>query len=494
MRLRGLTFFGCLASAAALAIVQPSCTSSAKAPPSDAGPPAGFTIGVSNSLTGGLAAIGPALHNAWSVAQSYINAQGGILGKPLRFTELDDGTDDYTASDDGGRVTGVASQLLALNVAAVIGPNGSSQVRTVQNLFFTHQFLEITATATSTVLEDAQPMDGGRFLFRTVPADDLQGRALAKLANLGPASFLADGGGVGTLVRKKVPNDVNEAGDDGAVSQDAATVPDSAAPVSGAGCQNIAMFYYSDSYGAPMEAVFKEFYTGANIATEVTVSDSVKADYSVEVGKILGAHPDCLAMIVYDDVGDTFLRQLKSSANGTIPFAVMGTDGVYDSSFLTGGLANASDPAATTVVEGSYGTNPDTNPPDSPDYQFFKNLYTTQYPLAPGQTDVDAYASNEFDAAMLIALAIEKAGGVDDRVKLRDSLLAISSGTGRAHGPGDFIGALEDIQNGIAIDYTGASGPCEINPATGNVSAGYIVWHVENGAFVTLAHIKATDL
>ena len=92
---------------------------------------------------------------------------------------------------------------------------------------------------------------------------------------------------------------------------------------------------------------------------------------------------------------------------------------------------------------------------------------------------------------MLIALGHQKAGG-DERpqVKLRDSLLAISSGTGKAHGPGTFSNAVQDIQNNIPIDYTGASGFSSIDPGTGGVTAGYIVWHVENGQFVTIRHIK----
>ena len=85
---------------------------------------------------------------------------------------MDDATDDDTQSDDGGAiVTGVAEKLIALNPAAVIGPNGSAQVDTVWQLFQSRRMVEISGTATSvefeTLPDDAGPDD--RYFFRTVP-------------------------------------------------------------------------------------------------------------------------------------------------------------------------------------------------------------------------------------------------------------------------------------------------------------------------------------
>src|SRR5271170_3250715 len=120
-------------------------------------------------------------------------------------------------------------------------------------------------------------------------------------------------------------------------------------------------------------------------------------------------------MIVYDQVADPFLIQMASTLGATdatsFPFHVIGSDGVYDTDFVTNGRTDPADTSSTSVVEGVYGTNPDTDPPASPDYSFFANLYTAQFPLPAGQPNIDAYASNEFDAAMLIALAIAQAGG-----------------------------------------------------------------------------------
>jgi len=223
----------------------------------------------------------------------------------------------------------------------------------------------------------------------------------------------------------------------------------------------------------------------------VTVDTVVKADYSAEVTKIVNGKPDCLAMIVYDDVGDAFLTSLKAGipSSGWNPnFFIIATDGSYTESLITNGRPG---PGQPTVAEGIYGTNPDTNPLTR-EYSDFKTLYTSQFPLPAGQDDIDAYASNQYDAALLVALAIQKAGGTTDKVALRDALYAVSKG-GKAHGPADFVGAIADIQNGVDIDYNGASGPVDLQD-DGNVQAGYIIWHVNGGKFETVERFKAADL
>jgi ABC-type branched-subunit amino acid transport system substrate-binding protein len=258
----------------------------------------------------------------------------------------------------------------------------------------------------------------------------------------------------------------------------------------------MALLYYANAYGTPMATVIKSKFApaggAATIVADVQTDTTVHNSYSQEINQITTAHPDCLAIILYDDVADAFMRQLNATVS-PLPFWVMGTDGVYTQSFIDNGRANPADKTLPTVAEGVYGTNPDTNPPDDQDYQFFKDLYNGSYPLAAG-ADVPAYASNEFDGAMLMALAIAEAGGVSDKVKLRDALLSISNGKGKVHGASQLLTALQDISNGIEIDYSGASGFTSIDANTGGVTAGYIVWHVENGQFVTLKHFKPTDL
>ncbi len=485
MRLRTVTCLGCFVVAAAALGASCKSSSSGKAVvQQDSGPPeadAGvITIGVSNSLTGGLSSTGPALHDAWTVAQTYINSNGGILGRNVQFVEMDDQSDDNTQSDDGGVITGVAQKLLALKPAGVIGPQGSAQVNTVWQLFQAAHVVEISAEATSVEFE-ALPNDAGpdaRYFFRTVPADELQGKALALLAQLGPAGaggFAPDGGPL------------------------SGGNPDGGGDAGGANyCSTLALLHYANAYGGPMSTVFKAHFPGS-VVTEQTLTEGEADNFPAQIAAIHAANPQCLAMILYDTDGDAFLQAYQAAYPGPFPFFIMSTDGVYDSTFLTTGLSSPSAPPSSTIVEGVYGTNPDSNPNDSinaPHYNFFQNLYLTEFPLPAGQTTANfpttyPYAANEFDAAMLLALSIEKAGTATDGQAIRDALLAITNGSGKLHGPEDLTGALQDILSGQEITYTGASGPCRLDPSTGNTTAGYIIWEVVNGSFVTLQHIPA---
>ena len=431
-----------------------------------------WVIGVSDSLSGALKGIGGPLQNAVRVAETYINSNGGILDKQVKFVILDDTSDETPG--DSSPVSKTIAKLLGQGVSAVIGPNGSAQVGAVQNALYMNQVIQITATGTSTALtgcaagvttDCTQPLQD-RYLFRTVPADDFQGRAVVRFAVAGPPGSHPSG----------------DAGSSGAV------------------CKRLALFYVSNSYGTKMAQVVKDNFPnasgGGTIVTDISVATTVQADYQTQVNQIIAAKPDCLSMITYDDVGDKFLTDLKAAiasppSGWNSSFFVIGTDGTYTQDLIDNGRLNKADPSSPTVAEGVYGTNPDTNPLTS-DYSDFKNRYVSQFPLSDGKTDVDPYAANEFDAAMLIALAIAQAGGTSDKVALRDALYKVAS-KGKVHGPGDLTGALQDIQNGIDIDYSGASGPVDLDPA-GNVTAGYIIWHVKDGKFEIIDRYKSTDL
>jgi neutral amino acid transport system substrate-binding protein len=199
-----------------------------------------------------------------------------------------------------------------------------------------------------------------------------------------------------------------------------------------------------------------------------------------------------MAIIAYDDVGDQWMMDLKKRTDLPPNFIVIGTDGVYTSGFITNGRLNKTDPSSPTVAEGVYGTNPDTNPP-TPEFNDFKNLYKSYYPLAAG-VDVDPYTANTYDAVILSFLALVQAGTVSDGVKIRDALYLVSKG-GTAYGPAQLADAVQAIQNGNDIDYKGASGNVDLDD-NGNTIGDYIVWHVLNGKYEDppIDRIKASEL
>ena len=64
---------------------------------------------------------------------------------------------------------------------------------------------------------------------------------------------------------------------------------------------------------------------------------------------------------------------------------------------------------------------------------------------------------------------------------------------GQIFSPAQLGEAIQALQNGVDIDYKGASGNVDLDD-TGNVISDFIIWKVVNGNFVTIDHVKATDL
>jgi ABC-type branched-subunit amino acid transport system substrate-binding protein len=138
-----------------------------------------------------------------------------------------------------------------------------------------------------------------------------------------------------------------------------------------------------------------------------------------------------------------------------------------------------------------YGTNPDPNPPTT-SYADFKNLYLSHFALEPGETDLPGKVANFYDAAILIALALERSGDPSNGVKVRDALVDVSRG-GTVFGPAQVGHALAAIRAGKDIDYTGASGAVDFDER-GDVLGDYIIWKVSGGKFITVGRVESREL
>lgn len=435
--------------------------------PSSASPPP-ITVGVSLALGD---TFGLGLKNAIVVAERLVNANGGLLGRPVRFKVLDD------KGDEGDGVAGVADSLVREGASAVIGPIGSDQVLQTQQIFAKRRIIQIVPGATAPALSTAQPA-ASRFLYRTTPADDIQGRAVVLFARSGPSAASTDAGADAGA----------EAGTDAGAG-------------GGAGaCTRMAVFNLSNTYGSTFaNAVEKLFEArGGTVVKRISVDTIAASSYEKEVAEILGAAPECVALIVFADVGARFMIDLRRSpllAKLPPSFFIVGTDGVYTQDFIDMTQLDPADAGSVVYAEGTFGTTPDTNPIARPEYQQFRTIYRTYFP----NEEPGAFAANTFDAAILAVLAIGRAGTAVPGDAIRNALKEVSSSPGRAYGPASFGDALTAVQRGTDIDYNGASGPVDFDD-NGDVLGDFILWTVardpETGAaaFKTLRNIRAEDL
>lgn len=419
---------------------------SEKAPPPAAAEP--IVIGVSLGLTKDLDTFTAPLRDAVRVAEGEINAAGGLLGRPVVFDVQDD------RSDEGEFVKSVANDFVKKKVVAVIGPVGSQQVKVTQDIYAAAQIIQLTPSATSTELAGLQPQNGDRYLFRTTPDDAFQGAAVM-------------------LFAQKTPRGIGDAG----------------APVGDGGvadtCNKLAIVQIDNSYGNAMGDVIEQTWpkrpTSSGTRTVVQrkkISTELAPSYATDAAEIIAKGPECLVLISYEKTAAQFVTDFKKDpgfpALESKGFFFIGTDGVFTPGFLELTRENPSDETSKSYAEqGVYGTNPDTQP-ITPEYQQFRTLYSSYFPLRAG-VDAPPFTANTFDAAVLIAFAIQKAGTATDHVAIRDALREVATPTGRPVTPSQIGEALIDLRNGNDVDYKGASGPCDFAP-NGNVSAGFIIW------------------
>jgi ABC-type branched-subunit amino acid transport system substrate-binding protein len=417
-----------------------------------AGPP--ILIGASMGLTGGLNGQVRALKGGLAAAEGQINAIGGILNRQVSFQIDDDGSEPNLA-------VGVMKTLLSDKVAGVVGPGASSQVQAIYPLVVSAKTIDISATATSILLTQGYASMQGWF-FRTVPDDEEQGKAVAQFALRGPN------------------------GADATTGQ----------------CTSMAIFYNTDSYGMPMDQIIEPYYAshGGKIVLSEGVSPNATGDYMAEANKVVAAHPDCMAMVVFYQVGDQLVQAVTTAiaadkTHDWSSFFIIGTDGCYNPDFITDGRVNPSDPSSTSFVAGVYGTTADTNPPMRQEYNDFVSLYQAEVGYVSEMTQPDPYTSSEYDAAILLALAIQAAGTTDGPA-VQQSMFNVSRGKSpgaTAYGPAQVPDAIDALKRGEDINYNGAAGDEDFDDY-GNVIGDFIVWQVQNGQFVTHDYIPAMAL
>lgn len=422
-----------------LALVEQGCAQDSPKPSAEEP----IVIGVSLGLTKDLASFTAPLRDAVRAAEGELNAGGGLLGRQVRFDVEDDRSDEDTY------VKSVAQRFADRGVAAVIGPVSSGQVKLTADIFAARQIIQISPAATSVELTGIQSA-ADRFFFRTTPADDFQGAAVILFATKTPR-------GIG-----------------------AAAPPDAGA---GATCNRLAIVYIDNPYGTSMAKVVSDNFPrrGAAgqrvIAAQQKIPLEAKANYEDIVPGIIASEPECLALISYEKAAAQFVRDFKGHPGypdlEQKGFFFIGTDGVFTQGFLDLSLQDPSNEASTSTAVGVYGTNPDTQP-GTTEYNAFKTIYGTYFPLGAA-ADAPAFAANTFDAAILIAFAVQKAGSATDRVAIRDALKEVSRPGGRPVAPSEIGDGLAELRNGGDIDYKGASGNVDFDDS-GNVRGGFIVW------------------
>lgn len=426
------------------------------------------------------------------VAEQQLNAVGGILGRRVVIDVRDDaGTNKLIA--------GIGAEFVKQGVAGFIGPSTTEALEVVHGSFKSARIPVLSPFTTSPIVPNLQ-QGRDRYVFRTACAADYQARAIARYALGG--SFAPPGAA-------PPPVDAGVEDPDGSAPPkgDAAAEPppDAATPPPAfKACTKMAVIYAEDAPGqgsatikslqaeySKFGGVLKEFLVKNSAATyEATAGDVIKAARAGEV--------ECQTMLLFPADGGKYMREFRNAA-GTDPvlaaesFRSFGFIRFYQQGFIEAGRVDPKNTSEVSKVEGVIGAACNQERTTSPEWTRFKALYDAQFPPSIDAGSLPAPIPQIYDSVILLALAIEKAGDLNAREKIRDALYSVSAPPGDAYGPGQLAEALDAVRNGRDIDYVGASGTFDLDDL-GDTALEVIMWRVAGNGFVTIDGLDPGNL
>jgi len=226
------------------------------------------------------------------------------------------------------------------------------------------------------------------------------------------------------------------------------------------GLSSVAVTYTNNDYGKGLADVFEASFTsGGGTVTAVASHEDGKADYSSEVGVLGSAGGDALVVIGYLDQGGKGMIQ-ASLDSGSFDLFVL-SDGMIGQSIAD---------AIGADLNGSFGTLPGT-----------QSAGATKFAEISGDIDATApYAGESYDAAALIALAIQ-AGGSADRSSIVANIKGVANAPGEQILPGELAKGLSILSSGGEIDYQGAT---DVELSTfGDAAGSFKEMEVKGGTF-----------
>lgn len=236
------------------------------------------------------------------------------------------------------------------------------------------------------------------------------------------------------------------------------------------GIDNIAITYINNDYGKGFaDAVSSSMAAMGGTVAISEAHEEGKADYRAEIGSLASSGAEILVVLAYaNGSGQTIIRQALESGDFT-RFA--GGDGMPEQSLIDGIGAES--------LEGMIITRA-----GSPEGQGKDNF---QMMWKAGEFADSAYAPHAYDAAFLLALAMQKKGNAD-RDGMSEALRSVASAPGEVIYPGEWDKALSVLAGGGDVNYEGAAGNQDFNE-NGDVAGLIVEVNITNGELVEIGPI-----
>jgi branched-chain amino acid transport system substrate-binding protein len=384
-----------------------------------------LVIGDSIPLTGDLADFGPPGQKAADLAVAQIN--DAIKQSGAEHTVKVVHEDNET--NPQAAVQAARKLVDADGASCILGAWASSDsIPTAQSVSIPDGILQISPASTS---DEITGLDDDGLVNRTSPPDSFQGPTLAD-----------------------------------AIAED----------LGGAEGKTVNIGARNDSYGEGLAGTFSDAWEelGGSVGQEV-IYDPEQPSYNSEAAQITEGNPDAFVII---DFPETFVKvgPALQRTGAWDPAKAWGTDGLA-SSDLPGDVGQQ-------IVEGMRGTAPGA-PDEGEASTAFETLYTG---AEPRNVERQTFDAQDFDAAILCYLAAVSAGSTDGQ-EMADALVDITAPGGTEYTWQQLPEAIEALQNGDDIDYTGASGALDLDE-NGDATAGvYDIYTYKGGAIDIIGEV-----
>ena len=231
------------------------------------------------------------------------------------------------------------------------------------------------------------------------------------------------------------------------------------------GIKKVAVTYTNNDYGKGLSDSFAAAYQ--KLGGEITINaphEDGKGDYSAEVGSLASAGGDLLVVFGYADQGGVGVIRTAVESGAFDKFAL--GDGMFAQSLID---------AIGDDLNGTIGSVPwaEGEGPDA----------FVAAAKAAGVDPDGSFRRESYDAAALLALAMQKAGSTE-RDGIKDNLLDVANAPGEKILPGQLAKALEIIKGGGDVDYVGATNVELIGP--GEAAGTYREYEVKDGKYETV--------
>ncbi len=236
--------------------------------------------------------------------------------------------------------------------------------------------------------------------------------------------------------------------------------------IASSGISNIAVAHAENEYGRGLAGALTKAFTGSGgtVAIDLALAEN-KTDFSAEAVKLGEAGADIFVIIGYaDGSGGAVLREAVDGGKFTKFFA----SDAMASDTLDAELLAKLDKRMTLTKSALSQT---------PGGEAFVKIAA----LAGVKPD-GPFVGNAYDAAFLIALAIEQAGSAD-KAKIAAAIRDVATAPGETILPGEWEKAKQAIQDGKGVNYEGASGTVDFD-AAGDVSGPFVIAEVRDGQIV----------